>query len=123
MRCSKSCYLRDLELVDLFDNGVIEQVYSIISKASQTLLFCRETAFYKGSGPPQDGGGKVSRNTDMYARFSTGFCLIEYIQPYKGALLASKNITAGTFAAHSDAAHGILFKRKEYLLLLHAGRF
>ena len=26
MRCSKSCYLRDLELVDLFDNGVIEQV-------------------------------------------------------------------------------------------------
>ena len=27
MRCSKSCYLRDLELVDLFDNGVIEQVY------------------------------------------------------------------------------------------------
>ena len=22
-----SCYLRDLELVDLFDNGVIEQVY------------------------------------------------------------------------------------------------
>ena len=27
MRCSKSCYLRDLELVDLFNNGVIEQVY------------------------------------------------------------------------------------------------
>ena len=27
MRCSKSCYLRDLELVDLFDNEVIEQVY------------------------------------------------------------------------------------------------
>ncbi len=27
MRCSKSCYLRDLELVDLFGNGVIEQVY------------------------------------------------------------------------------------------------
>ena len=27
MRCSKSCYLRDFELVDLFDNGVIEQVY------------------------------------------------------------------------------------------------
>ena len=27
MRCSKSCYLRDLELVDLFDNRVIEQVY------------------------------------------------------------------------------------------------
>ena len=29
MRCSKSCYLRDLELVDLFANEVIEQVYSI----------------------------------------------------------------------------------------------
>ena len=29
MRCSKSCYLHDLELVDLFDNGVTEQVYSI----------------------------------------------------------------------------------------------
>ena len=29
MRCSKSCYLRDLELVDLFDNRVIEQVYYI----------------------------------------------------------------------------------------------
>ena len=27
MRCSKSCYLYDLELVDLFDNEVIEQVY------------------------------------------------------------------------------------------------
>ena len=27
MRCSKSCYLCDLELVDLFDNEVIEQVY------------------------------------------------------------------------------------------------
>ena len=27
MRCSKSCYLYDLELVDLFDNSVIEQVY------------------------------------------------------------------------------------------------
>ena len=27
MRCSKSCYLRDLERVDLFDNSVIEQVY------------------------------------------------------------------------------------------------
>ena len=26
MRCSKSCYLRDLELDDLFDNSVIEQV-------------------------------------------------------------------------------------------------
>ena len=26
MRCSKSCYLYDLELVDLFDNTVIEQV-------------------------------------------------------------------------------------------------
>ena len=26
MRCSKSCYLRDLELVDLFENAVIEQV-------------------------------------------------------------------------------------------------
>ena len=24
MRCSKSCYLHDLELVDLFDNEVIE---------------------------------------------------------------------------------------------------
>ena len=29
MRCSKSCYLRDLELVDLFANGVIEQVFCI----------------------------------------------------------------------------------------------
>ena len=27
MRCSKSCYLYDLELVDLFENTVIEQVY------------------------------------------------------------------------------------------------
>ena len=27
MRCSKSCYLHDLELVNLFDNAVIEQVY------------------------------------------------------------------------------------------------
>ena len=27
MRCSKSCYLYDLELVDLFDKSVIEQVY------------------------------------------------------------------------------------------------
>ena len=27
MRCSKLCYLRDLELADLFDNEVIEQVY------------------------------------------------------------------------------------------------
>ena len=27
MRCSKSCYLYDLELVDLFENIVIEQVY------------------------------------------------------------------------------------------------
>ena len=27
MRCSKSCYLYDLELVDLFDNCVFEQVY------------------------------------------------------------------------------------------------
>ena len=26
MRCSKSCYLYDLELVDLFENEVIEQV-------------------------------------------------------------------------------------------------
>ena len=26
MRCSKSCYLYDLELVDLFENTVIEQV-------------------------------------------------------------------------------------------------
>ena len=33
MRCSKSCYLRDLELVDLFDNSVIEQVYSLNKKA------------------------------------------------------------------------------------------
>ena len=28
MRSSKSCYLCDLELGDLFDNAVIEQVYS-----------------------------------------------------------------------------------------------
>ena len=28
MRCSKSCHLYDLELVNLFDNGVLEQVYS-----------------------------------------------------------------------------------------------
>ena len=27
MRCSKSCYLCDLELVDQFDNEVIELVY------------------------------------------------------------------------------------------------
>ena len=27
MRCSKSCYLYDLELVDLFEDTVIEQVY------------------------------------------------------------------------------------------------
>ena len=27
MRCSKSCYLHNLELVDLFGNGVTEQVY------------------------------------------------------------------------------------------------
>ena len=27
MRCSKSCYLYDLELVDLFENVVIEQVF------------------------------------------------------------------------------------------------
>ena len=27
MRRSKSCYLCDLELVDLFENAVIEQVY------------------------------------------------------------------------------------------------
>ena len=26
MRCSKPCYLYDLELVDLFENTVIEQV-------------------------------------------------------------------------------------------------
>ncbi len=26
MRCSKSCYLYDLEFVDLFDKSVIEQV-------------------------------------------------------------------------------------------------
>ena len=26
MRCSKSCYLYDLELVDLFENEVIEHV-------------------------------------------------------------------------------------------------
>ena len=29
MRCSKSCYLHDLELVDLFGNRVTEQVYYI----------------------------------------------------------------------------------------------
>ena len=29
MRCSKSCYLYDLELVDLFEDTVIEQVYYI----------------------------------------------------------------------------------------------
>ena len=27
MQCSKSCYVYDLELVDLFKNAVIEQVY------------------------------------------------------------------------------------------------
>ena len=27
-RCSKSCYLRDLELADLFDNNVLEQLQS-----------------------------------------------------------------------------------------------
>ena len=32
MRCSKSCYLCDLELVDLFENTVIEQVYYISGK-------------------------------------------------------------------------------------------
>ena len=31
MRCSKSCYLYDLELVDLFENAVIEQVNYNIS--------------------------------------------------------------------------------------------
>ena len=34
MRCSKSCYLYDLELVDLFDNEVIEQVYCRVSNKS-----------------------------------------------------------------------------------------
>ena len=29
MPCSKSCYLCDLELVDLFENAVIEQVYNL----------------------------------------------------------------------------------------------
>ncbi len=39
MRCSKSCYLRDLELVDLFDNRVIEQVYLFCSPyAARTAL-------------------------------------------------------------------------------------
>ena len=38
MRCSKSCYLRDLELVDLFDNSVIEQVYLIFVEGIKTLL-------------------------------------------------------------------------------------
>ena len=41
MRCSKSCYLCDLELVDLFDNEVIEQVYSfkIIGNLLYSILF------------------------------------------------------------------------------------
>ena len=29
MRCSKSCYVYDLELVDLFENAIIEQVYCL----------------------------------------------------------------------------------------------
>ena len=32
MRCSKSCYLYDLELVDLFENEVIEQVSYLKNK-------------------------------------------------------------------------------------------
>ena len=37
MRCSKSCYLRDFELVDLFDNGVIEQVdyFAMVKEVSK----------------------------------------------------------------------------------------
>ena len=38
MRCSKSCYLYDLELVDLFEDTVIEQVYCFISYADGAAL-------------------------------------------------------------------------------------
>ena len=43
MRCSKSCYLYDLELVDLFENAVIEQVnYNISIYFYASLLFTRK---------------------------------------------------------------------------------
>ena len=35
MRCSKSCYLYDLELVDLFENEVIEHVPYLKNKGSK----------------------------------------------------------------------------------------
>ena len=38
MRCSKSCYLHDLELVDLFDNGVIEQVYCFVEQKNDSVV-------------------------------------------------------------------------------------
>ena len=45
MRCSKSCYLYDLELVDLFENAVIEQVnYNISIYFYASLLFSCEDA-------------------------------------------------------------------------------
>ena len=34
MRCSKAYHLCDLELVDLFDNEVIEQIECIVSNAA-----------------------------------------------------------------------------------------
>ena len=44
MRCSKSCYLYDLELVDLFEDTVIEQVYY---KKAETILKAAEKRFSK----------------------------------------------------------------------------
>ena len=39
MRCSKSCHLYDLELVDLFENTVIEQVEYRLAVSSLNFLF------------------------------------------------------------------------------------
>ena len=53
MRCSKSCYLCDLELGDLFENAVIEQIY------------CQSTT------PTQEASGYVDFLSSLFKNFSS----------------------------------------------------
>ena len=70
MRCSKSCYLYNLELADLFDNEVIEQVYSLRTIAavygSSMIRFCSNRTPKSCAMPSGDAAAPSTKNT--------GFC-------------------------------------------------